>query len=169
MSAVEPQETRLGAVDLRLLPAYLAVLSSLSLLWTYTRNRGAHAFEKSRSSTSSNVAVMSFQLARLAGVLALLVISAFDVAVHATVLAEITVILYVGTLCLIIPLHRADRFSIGLCGRPFVVYGHRCCRIAAHSTRFASPHSSALSGVDRLRLQRRVAPPYTHTNPGGPP
>ncbi|KZV72448.1 P-loop containing nucleoside triphosphate hydrolase protein [Peniophora sp. CONT] len=91
-------QTRPGAVDLRLLPAYLAVLSSVSLLWTYARNRGANGFGKSRLSTSSKAAVdgpMYFHLARLAGTLALLVISAFDVAVHATALTEITVMLYV--------------------------------------------------------------------------
>lgn len=99
MVTIEADDPRLGPADLRLLPIYFAALSSLGLLWTCIRIKAVHSAGKIDTIGHNPSLVFAFELARLASVLALLVLSAFDAAARKTVLAEVNLAFYVGALC----------------------------------------------------------------------
>ena len=86
MLSIEPGDTRL-------LPVYLSALSGVFVLWAYSTTT---ITSTSKNSVQWDAVAFALRVARLACVLALLGISAFDVAAHQSALAGAVLASYVS-------------------------------------------------------------------------
>ena len=99
MTKAEPEGASVSPVDLRLLPAYFAAASCLLLLWKCIRDRCLYPAGKTTRVEGRGSTAAALHLAQLVCVLALLGLTAFDVAARGTVLSLVTLAAYVGSSC----------------------------------------------------------------------
>ena len=97
MATIEAGDSSLSLADLRLLPSYGAAGSGLVLLWTLVRSKSTPSFERVRLTKDRESVTLAFHFARLTCVLVLLVLSAFNAAVHGTLLAKVALATYVSS------------------------------------------------------------------------